>query len=335
MKEYSYIKRAIMRELSENSRISVTNLAKKLKCSRNTVIKNMEHLEKEFDLYYTLEFDKRTLGFIQNHIWNIKFGIKPPAEEIEKMFKDDPIPQLVAKTDGDFDLVIKILANNSESYIKWALGTAVKLLEYRPTIKPSLIAMIHAGFAPVQNETIREFDGKLLGIDSLDKQIIMLLNDNSRLTYRAIARELKCDVETVRYRIRKISKMNIIKRYTVLMRKPPAGYGLAFFINYELAPGLIKRYEDAYKYYLDLDRNIPIMNTFQYLALTSGSYLFFGLGSFENEESAIRGAIIAHKQIYEADNPEIAYARITKMIKGYLPVRSTEVEKEYVPIKWD
>lgn len=66
MKEYSYIKRSLLRELSGNSRVSVTNLSKRLRCSRNTVINNIKFLEKEFDLKYTLQINKEAIGLIQN-----------------------------------------------------------------------------------------------------------------------------------------------------------------------------------------------------------------------------------------------------------------------------
>ena len=89
MKEYSYIKRALLRELSEDSRMSVSTLAKKLRCARNTIISNMNILEKEFGLHYTLEFDKEELGLSQNQIWSIKLGKKPDVNEIRKIFRPE------------------------------------------------------------------------------------------------------------------------------------------------------------------------------------------------------------------------------------------------------
>ena len=144
---------------------------------------------------------------------------------------------------------------------------------------------------------------------------------------------MKVDIETVRYRMKKILKSKIINRFTIILEKPPSEYNIAFFMNFELAPGLMKRYAQAYHHYVDVDEGLPVMNAFQYLALMSGSYLLFGIGCFDSEESAIKHAIMEHKEIYKEDNPEMSYARITRVVRGCIPVRSVDMQNEYVPIE--
>jgi DNA-binding Lrp family transcriptional regulator len=341
LKEYSYTKRALLRELSENSRASVTILAKKLKCSRNTIISNMRFLEKEFGLKYTLQFNKEKVGFMQNQVWSIKFGIKPKTEEIEKIFKDDIFAEIVAQTEGDFDLLMvrkvptNTITNTGEKYKNWGLSKGIKLLKYRPSIRFSLAIVTHTGFTPISKETLQNIDFTRLGMNKLDKEMIIELNNNSRLTYRGLAKLLNEDVETIRYRFKRFTKANIIKRFTIVLKKPPMKYNIAFLMDYDLAPGLIGRYKEAHDYYLAIDGKMPLVNTFSYLALTSGRYLLFGIGCFENEEKAIQKAIIAHKEMFNEDNPAIHYAKITNMIKGSLPIRNIDIEKDFLNLKWD
>ncbi|MGI0100438.1 MAG: AsnC family transcriptional regulator, partial [Candidatus Micrarchaeaceae archaeon] len=222
---------------------------------------------------------------------------------------------------------------SGEKYIHWSLATGAKLMEFRPLIRFSLVIVTHTGFTPMLKETLENLEMENLGIDSLDKSILILLNENSRMTYRALAKKLNEDVETIRYRFRRITKLDMIKRFTIVVERPPAKYNMAFFMDYALAPGIMERSKEAHQYYLDLDGRLPLINTFQYLASTSGSYIFFGMGCFENQEKAIQDAVIAHKKIYNNDNPVVHYAKITNMIKGLFPVRNIDVEKDFLPLK--
>lgn len=335
VKEYSRMKRMLLRELSQNARMPITELAKRLGCSRNTIVSNMEALEKEFGLRYTLEWNKVGLNLNYRQIWCIKFGKKPKLDELKRVLENDRAVQFAARTDGDFDLIINLLADSGDNYIKWSLKTVSALLPYVPTIRPSQIVMVHTGFMPIQTSMIEALDLGFLGLDALDKRILTMLNDDCRMGYNTIAQRLGEDVETIRYRMKRILGKNIIERFTVIVERPPERYKMAFFVNYELAPGLIERYRKARQYYFDASENLPIINPFQYLSLVSGSFLLFGLGSFENEETAIRDVVVAHKEIYEEDNPSIYYAEVTDVLKGYFPMRSIDLKSTYKSIDWE
>jgi DNA-binding Lrp family transcriptional regulator len=334
VKEYSYVKKALMRELSENSRISVTEIAKKLKLSRSTVISNMHSLEKELGLEYTIEFNRQAFGLVQVHIVKVKFGKKPDVETIARIFKNDDNAQFVAVTEGDFDMFVRVVTDDTENYVKWALETAIKLLEYQPTIEPSMVAMVHTGFMPLPNEILKHMCSTVPSLDSTDAKILIALNSNARISYRDIAKTLGEHVETVRYRIKKLMGMNLIRRFTVIAKKPPSEYNAAFFINLKLSPGLVDRVKEAQKYYESIDGGMNIVNSFQFISLMSGSSLIFGVGCFPDEESAISHIVLAHKRIYAPDQPTISFARVKQIVKGCPPVRNIDLIKNYNPIKW-
>ncbi|MDE1822705.1 MAG: Lrp/AsnC family transcriptional regulator [Candidatus Micrarchaeota archaeon] len=335
VKEYSYIKRMLLRELSENSRTSVTALAEKLKCSRNTVLNNIKALEREFGLYYTLDPNLSKMGILQNHVWNVKFGVKPDTETLKEIFKDDSFIQFAVETDGDFDMVLKVITTSGEEYVSWGLDTAMKLLDYRPVIRPSLISMIHTGFVPVPNSVIEKIGAEKLGLDALDVRMLLLLNEDSTMTYNAMAKRLKVDVETIRYRFRRILDSGIIDKFTVLATKVPSIYNVAFFVNYEFAPGFKERYSKVQEFYLGVDGQRPLLNSFQYLALTSGSYTLFGLGSFTDDEKAIKNAVVMHKLMYKEDNAQVRYAKVTNEIRGHLPIRNIDMARHFKGISWE
>ncbi|MDE1855361.1 MAG: Lrp/AsnC family transcriptional regulator [Candidatus Micrarchaeota archaeon] len=333
MKEYSYLKKMLLRELGENSRVSVTNLAKKLKCSRSTVISNLKSLEKELGLSYTVEFNKGALGLEQRHMWRVKFGKKPTLQEINDIFKNDEMVQFVALTEGDFDLFLDIVVESGDAYAEWAVSTAAKLLPFKPELFPSMIAFSHTGFIPVPNDVLEHINIKTSKLDALDIRILTLLNANSRRSYRQIARELKEHVETVRYRMRRLGEMDLIRRYSTVMIKPPKDYLVLFFVNYKLSPGIMGRAAEAQHYYESADGSLPIVNKFQYLSLVSGSDILFGFGCFENEEEAIKDVVVAHKNIYNEDEPTIHFAAIKNVIKGQLAIRNIDIAKDFRPLR--
>jgi DNA-binding Lrp family transcriptional regulator len=333
MRNYSYTKRALLRELSENSRASVTSLARKLRCSRNTVMRNIRMLEKEFDLKYTLEFNK-DISVVQNQVWCVKLGVKPKIKDLREVFEDDGMIQFAARTEGDFDLIINIVADSSESYIRIGMKIMDRLMPYKLTFEPSHILLIHTGLMSVGEKAIEKLSLANSSIDDLDKRILVVLSNNSRMGYQDIARKLNEDVATIRYRIGVLSRMNLIKRFTVTLRKPPTEYNMAFFMKCSFTEGIKNRYAKAYEYYVSSDDKLPIVNKFQYLAFTSGSYILFGIGCFESLESAFRDITIAHKEIYKYDSPTVYSARITDVVKGELPIRNIDLKKEYKQIAW-
>jgi DNA-binding Lrp family transcriptional regulator len=335
MKEYSYIKRAILRELCEDSRISVTGLADRLKCSRNTVLSNMKALDREFGLLHTIEFDREMIHTNYVQVWCIQFGKKPSTEELKRLFQGDYRVRLVAETEGDFDLIINVAADIADRYMNWSIRTINGLLPFIPKIMPSNVIMAHTGFFIVRNELLKKLDLAHLGLDELDKKILMVLNENSRMSYREIANIIDANVETVRYRLARIMKIGIVRRFTTVLRRSPMSYNMAFFINYEMAPGIRQRYDEAMKYYTRVDGKLPLINSFQYLALMSGSHTMFGIGCFESEEAAMRKVVMEHKEIYKEDNPKVRYAKITKVIKGTLPLRNMDLAKDYRQINWE
>jgi DNA-binding Lrp family transcriptional regulator len=336
VREHSYLKRAIFRELCEDSRISVTALAEKVKCSRNTVLSNIRSLDKEFGLYHTIEFNRDTTHTNYVQVWCVKFGKKPSTEELQKVFQDDYRVRFVAETEGDFDLFINVAADMADRYMNWSVRTATRLLPYIPRIMPSAVILPHTGFFRVRNELLEMVDLSYLGLDDVDKRILIVLNENSRSSFLEISKKTGVSVETVRYRINRIMKMGLVRRFTTILKKPPEDYyNIIFFGNYEMSPGMRSRYTEAMKYYISLDGKLPLLNSFQYLALASGSHMLFGMGCFESEEAAIRDAVAAHKEIYMEDRPKIQYARIKNVIKGSIPMRSIDIAKDYRQISWD
>jgi len=70
----------------------------------------------------------------------------------------------------------------------------------------------------------------LYNLDELDRKILRLLVEDSRRSFREIAKILGIAVGTAYNRIKKLEELDIIKAYTVLVDQSKIGYGLTAFI---------------------------------------------------------------------------------------------------------
>jgi DNA-binding Lrp family transcriptional regulator len=76
-----------------------------------------------------------------------------------------------------------------------------------------------------------------MDIDELDKRILNALIDNSRLSYRQIAKKIKVSVVTVMNRVKKLEKEGIIKKYTCLVDYEKLNYGFFVAMNVRISKG--------------------------------------------------------------------------------------------------
>lgn len=74
-------------------------------------------------------------------------------------------------------------------------------------------------------------------IDNRDEKIINSLLENSKLSYRKIAKKINVSVATVMHRVKKLESEGIIKKYTVLLNYEKLGYDVPVLIDIRVAKG--------------------------------------------------------------------------------------------------
>lgn len=80
-------------------------------------------------------------------------------------------------------------------------------------------------------------------LDDIDRRILQLLGDNSRLPLRAIAQEVGLSSPAAAERIRKLEDREVIRRYTVDIQPAPLGYSLQAIVRIRPLPGKLKEVE--------------------------------------------------------------------------------------------
>ena len=318
-----------MHLLSENSRMSVTEMAKELGVSRQTVKNKIEKAEKELGIRYTIELDEEALGLDSPHIILIKFLEKPDYEGIAKMLKASHVPQLSARIDGSYDMLVYANAENLNEYVYWDRTTRVLLSKYKVVWQPSDLAFRHLGFFPLRNELISR-----MKIPKDYKDMLLLLNENSRMSFSEMSRKLRIRSNTLAYRFNKLLKEGYIKRFTMVMRKPGKVSMLTLFGRYVIADRFEEDSMSMRKEITFLDDRIPLISRCLFSAQLIGSYDFFFVGAYDDYEVGYAHLIKYYKERFKRHKAKAMYGAISSVILGDFPARSMDARKDFKMMRW-
>lgn len=333
--EYTKKDKIILKTLSEDSRSSITKLAKVSESSRVTIVRAIDRLSKQLDLRFTLEIDADKLGLNERYLVAVKLSVKPNIGELETFFKTDKFSQSVYLVSGKFDLLIYVVANSAVNYIKWETHLAEYLSQYGATIMSSRHVFTHFGFIPM-NESFTDYIEDNNKLDKIDKNMLEILNRNSRVNYHELGQLLNISEATARYRLFRLIKKEIITRFTIAAQKPNDNYNiLAYFINYIFTKTTSSvAFSYARNSYMDDDNDSPMFNTFQLIFPITGRFRSFGMVLCKDRKTAFEKAVSRHKRIFKNERAKIIYGEIIKPIKGIFPFRNLDIRTNYRTVSW-
>jgi DNA-binding Lrp family transcriptional regulator len=74
-------------------------------------------------------------------------------------------------------------------------------------------------------------------LDNLDRQILNVLIDNSRLSYRQIAKKVKVSVATVMHRVKNLESSGVIKKYSAMIDYEKVGFDVEVIVDLRISHG--------------------------------------------------------------------------------------------------
>ncbi len=326
--QYSLIARKILRMLSENSRATTSEMSKQLNISRQAIAKRLKKLESDLGISYTLELNEDKLGLSNPHIIFVKFGAKPDYEKIKELFLKSTVPQVVAKVSGKYDMFIYANATSRDDYVHWDKSTQILLSEYKTLWQPSELAHRQLGFFPLRNELIEGLD-----IPQKHKEMIKILNANSRASVQNISDSLGMHFNTAEYNFKKLLKMNYINRFTLTMKPRKDLTFMSIFGKYIISEDFesdaaIERkalmYDDEYS----------MVSRYLMSAQLVGSFDWFSIGVFDNWKTAYESDVLYYKESMKRQGVRAEYGTIEEVLLGKLPIRSWDTKKHYNVLRW-
>jgi len=326
---YSILTRKMMRLISEDSRISILELSKKLGVSRRTVRERLMKAQSEFGIKYTVAFSESVLKLTNPHIILVKFVKKPDWDEVTRLLSSSYIPQLAVAVKGRYDMFIFANAMTSTEYVHWDKGMQILLSKYGVSWHPSDVAHKQLGYFPMRNELIDRLD-----MDKSHREMLKMLNTNSRITFSEISKKIGMHFNTVAYNFNKLIDSGYIKRFTISMDLPKRLVIMAMFSKYILSEKYEEDAAKVRKIYTTSGTDYPLISRYLLCSQLVGSYDFFNMGIFDNYDTAYKQAVLQYKEIMKRHKVNVEYGQVERVLLGRLPIRSIDTKKEYNVIKW-
>lgn len=222
----------ILFELSLNARMTLTQLAKKVKLSKQVVSYRLNLLEKNNIIlgYYAIT-NIYMLGKTHYRVF-IKYQnmSSEKEEEFIRFLMNHPKIVWIVYFDGDLDAAYLVWADNirefeevydeiNEKFGKYfqkkyfSIGTNIEYLKYK--------------FFTNKNDTSSLIFGDCFSnykLDKLDKNILNDLNKNGRISLVNLANKYNSSPKVISERIKKLEKNNIIIGYNIKLNHNLLGY---------------------------------------------------------------------------------------------------------------
>jgi DNA-binding Lrp family transcriptional regulator len=321
----------VIRELCTNSRVSLSEMERKLGSPRYLLSRHIRRLEEELGLRYTLEIDYTKLGLSKINVLHFSFSEKPSRKFIKEVADSSEIVQLAITTKGkDFDLVMFITPRNTEEYAKWVLALFLKFSRYGVAPSVSYIDIMHLGFMPLNDWAINSSD-----IKEIYKRMLVALNGDSRQSIRALSGKLGIGEDLTRYYMLKLEELGIIKKFTTIITRTAPRVNIILFANYVFREGYVNRVlHKRLSVYFKKDDPLQVCNEYQMVTTMSGAEYDLVWGAYKTEKEAKSNCVQLHESIFEKDSPSIRYGYVDGVVKGFMPIRSIEIKDNYVSTTW-
>ncbi len=323
--EISRLSRGILRDLCTNSRVTVTELAKKYGITRKMVKDRIDALESELGLKYTLELDYEKLGFAPPNIVRVKLKKKMGAAVLRSILARSDAIQFAVTTNGQFDMLAFVMVKTSMEYYKWEMWFWLALAKYGAATKSSEIIIERLGFVPMNDATIA-----LSGVNDVYRKMLLALNGNSRMPISDLAGKVGMSAELAKYHVRKLNETGLIKRYTTVVTRPPLKHSIVYFANYSVKENVQSRIQNERRtMYFREPSEAPILNEFQMVLTTTGGDSTFTWAVYDDYAEGMERSVRTHERIYRADSAVARHAAVGEVVKGIPPIRSLDQKANY------
>lgn len=223
--------RKILFELEQDSRQSLTQLAKKVGLKKETVFHRMKNLENRGIIKkYLTEINTYKLGY-QFYPVLIRFQNTTPVKEKEifDYLEKSPYMAWLTKCEGAWDLTFTLIAKGNfelKKFLNWFLEKYSRYISDKHVFITTEIHYFKRGFwlDRKTTEIISTGGVEQVKLDFKDLELLRMLSSNSRKPLVDIAKKIKINPKNVAYRIKKLEKEGIIQGSRILVDFSKMGY---------------------------------------------------------------------------------------------------------------
>ncbi|PIN75031.1 hypothetical protein COV18_04705 [Candidatus Woesearchaeota archaeon CG10_big_fil_rev_8_21_14_0_10_37_12] len=207
----------ILFELTKNSRIPLTMLAKKLKRSREVITYRINKLKKEGNIIaFITEIDTSKLGFVASAVF-INIRLKRHKEFKEYLAKQNFISWAGAHCglySFGFSIYGKDLDDIDKKFFELHKRFKDDIVDYWTRVHKDTFFFYEKCFGRGEQKKIKSSEEH---IDNKDKLILKLLAKNSRIEAVRIAEQVKLTAPAVAHKIKRLENAGVIKKYSLFI----------------------------------------------------------------------------------------------------------------------
>jgi DNA-binding Lrp family transcriptional regulator len=327
---YGIVTRRMLRMLSEDSRVALSEMSAKLGISRQAIKKRMTGMYGELGITNTIALDEEKLGLANPHLILVRFKRRPDREMLLHTFQRSYVPQLVVSTHGEYDLLVYANAASKSEYVRWDMGMHIALADYGMTWTSLEMTHRQLGFFPLRNEAIMKS-----ALPEKYKDMLVLLNSDSGITFREMASKLGMHINSAMYTYRKIVEQErYVKRFSIALRPLKGTAIIGFFCRYTPGPDHESNSSRARRAFMSDDKD-PAVSRYLVCSQLIGGYDFFSMGVFDDEKAAYRMGVSYHRQCHGKNGLKTRHAYFDDVLLGTLPLYSIDTGKEYNAVRWE
>lgn len=221
----------ILHELDNNARISFSEISKRIRLSKNSVINRVKQMEKDkIILGYNALININSLGYTTYDIY-LRFKgttIEKEQEIIDKLVKNKSI-WLVAKVEGNVNLSLLISTKTPEEFNEIWLKIYEEIKPYVEIVRLAILLEYHhfsRGYLTEKRAKAPIIIGKRGNnhIDQFDEKILKYLAEDARLPILELSHKLRMNPKSVALRIRNLEKNKVILGYKINLNFGKLGY---------------------------------------------------------------------------------------------------------------
>lgn len=231
--------RKIIKALFENGRATYSEIAKKVRLSKEVVNYRIKQLMKSgLITEFNTVIDVKKLGW-QIFLVYVKLrniDIEKEQKIIEELKKHKNIAWLI-KCIGNYDLIVKFFARNNEhiNHLMKEIEENLKdnLDEYMMDfmLEESAVPQSFIYTTEASRETyFSKSDEKKFLLQEIDFKILKLLEHNSRISIAEISSKIKENRDNIKYHLKKLEQFKIILKYRPSFWPQKLGYNWYFII---------------------------------------------------------------------------------------------------------
>lgn len=225
----------ILDVLQKNSRLPISIIARKIGLLRETTYYRIINLEKKgiirkFVTYIDIsKFDLE----VYSVFLNLNTSSLDIRNKIFNEIKESPYVTWASIVGSTFDIIFAIQAKNARHFKSIYSKISENFKEYIQNEQFS--QRIRLDIYPKSDEKVKAFEEneysllsntKPIEIDELDKRVLFVLMDDSKINLIDIASKLKVPFTTIQSRIKRLEQKRIIQGYGVLLDYSKLGFDI-------------------------------------------------------------------------------------------------------------